>query len=289
MQDVRRLLTLSALSLTALCLLRSAHADETPFAYTYTTESLPKGHWEYEQWNTIRAGKASGGYTSFDLDQEIEHGFTDNFQASFYLHSSFLHTHNTPDPDDTSTTLENQNAFDINGVSVELKYRLLSAEKDPIGLSLYVEPELGVRDPLTDENDIERSIETKLLVDKHFLDDRLILAANVVFEPEWEREDDERSKELKNEYLLAASYRVAPRWGAGLEFINRRKFDDQNFGQQTESAFFLGPALHYADKRWWASFTVLPQIAGNPNPVDSHLALGEYEKLDIRLKVGVEF
>lgn len=289
MHDVKRLLTLGALGAASLGLLGSAHADETPFAYTYTTETLPQGHWEYEQWNTIRAGKASGGYTSFDLDQEIEHGFTDHFQASFYLHSSFLHTHNTPDPDDASTSLKNQNAFDINGVSVELKYRLLSAEKDPIGLSLYAEPELGVRDPLTGEDDIERSVETKLLVDKHLLDDRLILAANVVFEPEWEREDGEHSKELKNETLLAASYRVASRWSAGLEFINRRKFDDQNFGQQSESAFFLGPALHYADQRGWASFTVLPQIAGNPNPADSHLALGEYEKLDIRLKVGVEF
>jgi len=276
-----------------------AQADESPFAYIYTTESLPKGHWEYEQWNTLRTGKAAGEYTSFDLDNEFEHGFTDNLQISFYLHSSFLHSRNTPDPDELTTNLENQNSFDLNGVSAEFKYRLLSAEKDLFGLSLYAEPELGVRNKLTGTDTVERSIECKLLADKHFLNDRLILAANIVFEPEWERENDERSKELKNEYLLGASYRFVPHWSAGVEFINRRLFEDQDFAKQGASAFYLGPALHYADQHWWASFTILPQIAGHPqtlgvdatgNPVsDSFRHLGEYEKMEIRLKFGVEF
>jgi len=30
-----------------------ARADDSPFAYTYTTDSLPKGAWEYEQWNYL--------------------------------------------------------------------------------------------------------------------------------------------------------------------------------------------------------------------------------------------
>jgi hypothetical protein len=278
---------------------RPAAADETPFAYLYTTETLPKATWEYEQWQTVRTGKAAGGYTSFDIDQEIEHGFTDRFQASFYVHSSFLHARDTYNPDDTTANLENQNAFDVNGISVELKYRLLSAEKDPIGLALYAEPELGIRNKLTGEDTVERSVEFKLLVEKHFLDDRLILASNIVFEPEWERKDDTRSKELKNEYLLGASYRFAPHWSGGLEFINRRKFDDQDFSKQSASAFFLGPVLHYAAQRWWASFTVLPQIGGNPRTLgvnangdavaDSFRTLGEYEKLELRLKIGVYF
>jgi hypothetical protein len=274
-------------------------ADDSPFAYTYTTDSLPKGAWEYEQWNTLHSGKAAGTYQSFALDQEIEHGFTDNFQASFYLHSSYLYTHDTPNPDDTSTNLESQSSYDINGVSVEMKYRLLSPYKDPIGLTLYLEPELGVREALTGEDMIERALEAKLILQKNFFDDRLVLAANAVFEPEWEREEDTRSKELKNEYLLAAAYRFTPAWSAGLELDNRRLFADQDFSKQEASAFFLGPAFHYSTKGWWASFTILPQIAGTPralgldadgNPVsDSYRHLGEYEKLEMRLKFGIAF
>src|ERR1017187_10458750 len=40
-----------------------ARADETPFGYVYTTDSLPQGKWEYEQWNTVRTKKPQGTYT----------------------------------------------------------------------------------------------------------------------------------------------------------------------------------------------------------------------------------
>ena len=279
--------------------LQVARADETPFGYVYTTDSQPKGHWEYEQWNTVRTGKAQGSYTAFDLLNEAEYGFTDTFSGSLYLHSSYLYTHNTPDPDDTSFNLNNQSAYDINGVSVELKKQLLSPIKDPIGLTVYMEPELGVREALTGEDIIERALEFKLIVDKHFLDDQLILASNIVFEPEWERVNGERDKELQNAYNFGASYRFAVGWFGGLEVENRRLFGRQSLGQQEASAWFLGPSLHYAQKEWWATLTLLPQIAGNPrslgvdangNPIsDSSRTLGEYEKMEIRLRFGIEF
>src|SRR5258708_5402399 len=277
----------------------SAGADEPPFGYIYTTESTPKGEWEYEQWNTLRTGKAAGAYTSIDFLNEFEHGFTDDFSGAFYLHSSYLHTRDVPDPDDSTVNLDNHSSFDINGISVELKERLLSPAKDPIGLTLYMEPEMGIRSPLSGTDTVERAVEFKLIVDKHFLSDRLILATNVVFEPEWERLDGVRSKELKNESSIGAAYRFAPAWYGGLEVLNRRKFDDQDFAKQGASAFFLGPSLHYDEKEWWITLTVLPQIAGNPrqlgldsngNPVrDASRTLGEYEKMEIRLRFGVDF
>jgi hypothetical protein len=188
-----------------------------------------------------------------------------------------------PDPDNPGLPLENRNAFDVNGVSVELKERLLSPYKDPIGLTLYLEPELGVRDKLTGEDTVERALESKIILQKNFLDDSLVLASNITFEPEWERLDGESSKELQNDYALGASYRVAPGWFTGVEFLNRRKFDDQDFAKQSASAFFVGPALHYSAKTWWTSFTLLPQIDSRSS------RLGEYEKLETRLKIGIDF
>ena len=265
-----------------------ARADETPFGYVYTTDSIRKGEWEYEQWNTVRTGKAAGSYTSIDFLNEFEHGFTDNFSGAFYLHSSYLHSRNVPDPDDATKNLDNQSSFDVNGISVELKQRLLNPHIDPIGLTLYMEPELGVRSPLSGTDTVERAIEFKLIIDKHFLADRLILASNVVFEPEWGRQNGERSKELKNEYSVGAAYRFAVGWYGGLELLNRRKFNDQDFAKQGASAFFLGPSLHYDQKEWWVTLTVLPQIAGSPVS-DGSRTLGEYEKMEIRLRFGVDF
>src|SRR5258706_1204672 len=165
---------------------------------------------------------------------------------------------------------------------------LLNPHIDPIGLTLYMEPELGVRSPLSGTDTVERAIEFKLIIDKHFLADRLILASNVVFEPEWGRQNGERSKELKNEYSVGAAYRFAVGWYGGLELLNRRKFNDQDFAKQGASAFFLGPSLHYDQKEWWVTLTVLPQIAGSPVS-DGSRTLGEYEKMEIRLRFGVDF
>ena len=105
--------------------------------------------------------------------------------------------------------------------------------------------------------------------------------------------------ELRNDYALGASYRIASKWLAGLEFLIRRTFVDQDFAKQGSSAFFLGPVIHYADDEWWTTLTVLPQIAGNPHGLgldaygntlsDRTRTLGEYEKMEIRLRIGVEF
>jgi len=278
---------------------RSARADETPFGYIYTTDSLPKGKWEYEQWNSLRAGKASGSYTAFDLRNEWEYGMTDRLQASLYINSSYLHTQDVPNLDDTTKELRNQSAFDVNGVSMEFIYQLFNPDKSPVGLSAYMEPEISGRNPSSGTDTIERALEFKLIAEKDFLNDRLILASNLMFEPEWEREDGERSKELKNECSIGASYRVASRWYLGLELLNRRNFNDQDFPKQGTSAYFIGPSMHYEAKEWWTTFTVLPQVAGYPRSLgidangnevsDTARTLGEYEKLEIRLRLGIEF
>src|SRR5579859_2287774 len=188
----------------------AARADETPFSYVYAADSLPKGHWEYEQWHTLRSGKAQGSYAALDLRSELEHGFTDRLQASLYVNSSYLYARGVYSPDDPAANLPDQSNFNVNGVSVELKYQVLCPYKDPLGLALYLEPELGVRDALTGSDTIERALEGKLILQEDFCDDQLVLASNIVFEPEWEVLDGAHSKELKNEYSLGASYRFAP-------------------------------------------------------------------------------
>ena len=290
---------LGIILMSTIAMNKNARADESPFGYLYTTDTLPKGHWEYEQWNTLRIGKAEGSYSAFDLRNEMEYGFTDRFSASLYVNSSYLYTNNVPNPDESDENLVNQNNFDINGLSVELKYRVLSPYKNFIGLMLYAEPEISLRSPLSGDDIAERSIELKLILQKNFLDDRLVLASNIMFEPEWERAEGEREKELKNEYSFGASYRFAPAWSAGLEVLNRRTYEDQNLAKQTSSAFFLGPTLHYANKSWWTSLTVLPQIGGVPRNLgedangqtitDPSRTLGEYEKTEVRLRFGFNF
>lgn len=273
-------------------------ADEPLFGYVYTTDTLPAGKWEYEQWNTIRSGKAAGSYTAFDLRNEIEYGVTDKLAAALYLNSAYHHINNVPDDEDPTQNLPKQNSFDVSGVSLEMKYRLLSPYKDPIGLMVYLEPELSVMDKITGEPVVERGLEGKVILQKNFLQDQFVWAANFTAEPEWEIEHgDERKKELAFEMTTGLSYRFRPNWSAGLELRNHREFP--NFGKQEHQATFLGPNVHYGGKSWWATLSVLPQISGRPTSLgldangnqvttgSRHLA--EHEKIEIRLKFGYNF
>src|SRR4051794_7477848 len=145
-----------------------AFASEAFFGYLYTTETTPGGQWEYEQTQTLRSGKARGTYNAVDLRNEFEYGVTGNFQVALYINSSYLNSTNQYDPEDVSADLPNHNAFNVNGVSVEMLYRVLSPYKDPIGLAFYLEPEVAIRDRMTGEDKIERSLEGRLILQKNF-------------------------------------------------------------------------------------------------------------------------
>ncbi len=280
--------------LFGLALSTNTWADESLFSYLYTTESLPKGQWEYEQSQTLRSGKARGSYLSLDLKNEIEYGITDRLSGALYLKSGYLSLNNVYDPEDVSKDLPNRSSFDFNCVSLEFKYRLLSPYLDGFGLSVYVEPEISIRDHMTGEPLPEKSLEFRLIGQKNFLDDLLVFASNIMFEPEWEGAG---KKELWFEWTMGTSYRFRENWSLGLEFRNHREFPNMDLGKQEHSAFFLGPNIHYGTQGWWANLTVLPQIMGSPQDLgvgadgvkvsDNSRHLGQHEKFEIRFKFGI--
>ncbi len=276
-----------------------ASASEAFFGYLYTSETTPGGNWEYEQTQTLRSGKARGNYTAVDLRNEFEYGVTGNFQVAFYLNSSYLNATHQYEPEDVSNDLPNRREFNVNGASVELLYRLMSPYKDPLGLALYLEPEISVRDRMTGDDAIERSVEGRLILQKNFLGDTLVTATNLMVEPEWEKVDGVVKKELWVEWTLGANYRFRANWFAGLEFRNHMEFINMNLNNQEHSAFFAGPSVHYANQNYWWTLTVLPQVSGWPHNLgtgsdgvtvaDSSRHLGQHEKFEVRLRFGIPF
>ncbi|HWU44244.1 MAG TPA: DUF6662 family protein, partial [Bdellovibrio sp.] len=157
-----------------------AHASEGMFGYIYTAETTPGDQWEYEQMQTWRTGKARGEYNALDVRFEMEYGITDQLQGSVYLNTSYNKIHNVYDSEDVSKNLSDKNEFNVNGVSFEFLYRILSPYKDGMGLAVYLEPEIAVRDAETGDDKIERAVEGRLILQKNFLDDTLITAFNLM-------------------------------------------------------------------------------------------------------------
>lgn len=266
-----------------------AQADEQYFGYTYSAELLGKGQTEVELWATDRRGKAEGHFDAQDYRIELEHGVSNRFSIAGYANLAGHHIRNDDERIDRGLALR--------GFSTEFKYQLLSPYKDGLGLTLYAEPAWS-RIHGGGEKGTELELEFKALVQKNFLDDRLIWAANLTFEPEWEKEKEEVSpgvteseweKELKLEVSSGMTYRVANGWYAGVEGRYASVYPDWTHGLHREAAaVFAGPVIHYGGKRWWATLSYQPQLFGSPSPTGNR-ELDEFEKRELRLKIGYNF
>lgn len=273
-----------------------AKADEPLFGYVYTTDVLPKGKYEIEQWVTLREGQAQGTFHDLKLRSEVEYGLTNNLQVSGYLNYSYIDA-------DRNSTRGLTEGLDIppghdparpyrkarfDGVSAEFIWRVMSPYKKPFGLAFYIEPEIGPR---------ERAIEFKVIAQKNFLDDRLVFAANAFVELEREDEDGEVTKATQFEVNLGASYRFRPNWSLGVEYRNHNEFVGYGFGEQEHTAHFLGPNVHYASQKWFFTLTALYQVgaSGFNDEQRANIAGGrifgdEHTKWDgIRFKIGRVF
>lgn len=303
------LILLNCKIIIALLLLSGiAAADEPLFGYVYTTDLLPQGKWEVEQWFTDREAQAQGYFHHLDMSTEVEYGLTSNFQIAVYanymyasesansvrgktegIEIPYYHDPNQP---------YQETRFD--GFSIEAMYRVLSPYIDPFGLSFYIEPEFGY---------YESGLELRVIAQKNLLDDQLVLAAN--FWVEFSQEQGSNliipdSNDVPDggftpatfaELDLGGSYRFAPNWYFGLEFRNHNEFQGYTLStsSQDHTAFFLGPNIHYAAEHWFFTFSVLRQLAAitytNDQQAETsgNLIYGdEHTGWDgLRLKIGV--
>lgn len=296
------LLPLGTLSLAA-----PVHAGEPLFGYIYTTDTLPKGKAEVEQWATLRNEKVAGSFNQIDERTEVEYGLTDNLQVALYADATWVKAyHNgpfgqttpperlvydTPGPDDH---YQNSRFTDV---AAEAIWRIRSPllHKDGVGVALYLEPSWGAR---------FREVEAKLILQKNFLDDRLVIAANATYAPEWRLLPDDANPDHDSWQVetdvnvgIGASYRFAPKWSFGAEMDNEREFNSYNFTHESNSVYYFGPSIHFSGKRVFATLTYLEQLPWSTVHSDSvpgaivggHTYDNDFEQRRFRLKVGYLF
>ena len=261
-----------------------ARADEHFFGFVRGAETLPAGHTDLYQFTTLRAGKDTGTYRGWDFETEAEYGFTDKFQGSVSLLQNYFHTQDVPE-------LDNGNQYHLAGIEGAFKYRFKSPFKDGYGLA--IRPEIGFRryDDVGGLLEHELLLGTALIYQRNFLDDTLIFSANAGFDFTWGKLPAEQyDHELLLDTGVGLAYRFAPNWFAGFETTYHAEFPDFDLGRYEHSVLFAGPSLHYAAKRWWATFTWVYQVWGNgvDEPV-AHKTYAEEVRNEYRLKIGFNF
>ena len=252
-----------------------ARADERFFTYVYDADVLPKGRWEFEQWLTYRKGFPGGDrrYSNhiWDFREEIEYGLTEKLSTALYLNFRSEQTVAR------ETGLSDSDAFKFKGVSAEFKYQLINPHTKPVGLALYFEPTY---------NGNEQELEYKAILSKN-IGDNWVLAANVSYEQEWEKEDGETKKESVLEFTAGAAYRFTPNWSLGLEGRYHSVYEGIGLNEHLGTGWFVGPNVHYGSSKWWATLTVLPQVSGHPS--DGGINLIEHQTFETRLIFGLNF
>ena len=268
-------------------------ADENLFGYTYGAETLPNGKWEFYNWATARLSKGKGTYRALDLAQELEYGITDRWQASLYVTERGHEIRGSAPVEDGEAEYPDRSSFEFQGLQLASKYMLLSPFKDAIGLALYGEAGWSRHFKISGQQQDEYYFEGKIILQKNFLEDALIVALNLTGEYELRRirGDKESDSEIEAEVTGGITYRVAPNWYVGLEARMHSEFPNSDFRGWEHYAVFAGPTIHYGAKTWWATLTWLPQLTGWPNDPErsNNLHLGEHERNEIRLKVGINF
>jgi|SRR5579871_623870 len=302
-------LCLAALTASVLFEEPTASADEPAFGFVYTTDLLPKNAYETEQWLSWRHEKAQGSFNLLEGRTEVSYGVSDAFQLSGYLIYDWTEAHhnavdgNTTAPEQFSDYFPAPNAtFDkwkFIGVSFEGIYRVLSPYTDPVGLAVYFEPTLGNR---------FQEFETRAIVQKNFLDDRLVLAANLTWAPEIRYLPPDpfaapgsvaahRNVNVETDVNLGVgvSYRFAPNWSAAWEIQNEREINGWAVFARSQwmgNAFYTGPTIHYADEHFFATLTAWEQLPWANNYMGENVIYRgrdydvDFEKIRVRLKFG---
>lgn len=264
-------LILFTLLVATLLHFSSANAGEGAFGWIYTLDLQPKGEWEFEQRLQLTKQQAAGSYNAWVSRSELEYGVTSDFQLAGYLNAYYVNanqnytnpeacgnsptcTGGTPVPESHNPASPFRKAG-IEGGSLEAIYRITNPVVSPIGVGLYLEPTIGRS---------KNEIEGRLLLQSNFIDDKLMLAGNVVVAQEQLKfVGNGKVPESILDFLVGASYRFAPQWFGGVEARFHNDYSTYRLQNQTQKATFIGPNLHYASKDWWLTAAWRYQLKGN--------------------------
>jgi hypothetical protein len=261
------------ISACVLCAV-SALATERHFTFTYEPETMPQGVLEFEQWVTLNAGRSAAvgqsDYYQWALREEFEYGVTDNYELSFYINTAW---ESYKDP----VTGIIASSFDFEGVSLENKYMLLNPAEHAIGLTLYLEGTYSGS---------EVELEPKILIGQRC--GKWKWAFNLINATEWNFDQGQIEGEFGATFGLARE--LGKHWNVGFECRNVSVLP--RYQEWENTAFYVGPVINYTAERWWATFTILPQVYGadyTGNSGVQNLELVDNTRIATRLLLGISF
>ena len=164
---------------------------EHMFGFITGTDIGQVGDKELESETTGRLGKRTGSYTALSHMLALEYTPLENVRLEMGAIQSFHDISGVPELNDLR-----RGTFE--GLSLEVRYRLLSREQSGIGLTMLAEPHWSRVDDTSGQLVNQYGVGLALLMDKELIPNRLVAAFNLLYDPEVKRFQDMADKGRKS-------------------------------------------------------------------------------------------
>ena len=187
---------------------------------------------------------------------------------------------------------EDRQQIALQGLLFELKYLLLDRERAPFGMTLFAQPRWTRIDEASGERVSQFGSEFTVAFDKEIVTDRVFGALNIFYEPEVSRSLE--SGEQERESTLGASAAISAQFAAGFLIGAEARYLRSHEGLVPHAlkgeALFLGPTLYTRlSASTFMSIAWNAQVAGHAAGEGGRLDLTNFERHQVRLRLGLEF
>ena len=282
---------MSCCAAIALSLLLSARGQageidtEHLFGFMIGSDVGDVGEREFESRFTGRVGKAGGRFRAATQEFEVEFVPAKNFRVELGTTLAFHDIDGVPGLDD-------RRQLGWQGLTVDLRYRLLDRDHAPFGLTFAVETKASRIAQGSGLPARGYGTEFTLALDRELIPGQLVAALNLIYEPEWTRLAGSLAVERESTFGVAAALMAQVRPGLllGGEMRYLRSHEGLALQEFSGDALFLGPTayLQLTPGSWMAAAWSM-QARGSRAGVGGPLNLAGFERHQARLIYGISF
>jgi hypothetical protein len=258
---------------------------EHMFGFITGTDIGEVGEKELESETTGGLGKRTGSYTALSHMLALEYTPRENLRLEMGANNSYHDISGVAELDDLR-----RGAFQ--GLSLEVRYRLLSREQSGIGLTVLSEPHWLRVDDTSGQLVNQYGAGLAILMDKELIPNRVVAAFNLLYDPEVKKFQDTGEWSREATYGVGAGLmnQIWPGVFVGAEARYLRQYESFGFDRFAGHAVFLGPNVFIRpSERWRITATWTMQVAGRAAGDSSPLDLRNFERHQVRLRVGYHF
>ena len=243
------------------------------------------GEREFQTQTTGRFGKGGGTYRALGQEVEIEIVPLPNFRIEVGANATLHDITGVPDLDD-------RRQFNFQGLSLDLRYRLLDREKAPFGMTVAAETHGDRIDEVSGAKGRMYGTDFTLAFDRELIPNFMIGALNLIYQPEWTRFEVSGLSEKSSTIgaAFAGMVRVSPNVLLGGEMRYFRQYEGIGLGEFSGQALFVGPTAYFQlseQSRLTLSWSM--QAWGRPAGSGANLDLVNFERHQARLVFGINF